>query len=231
MSEIKNPARLVELGQPSQLKVDLNRGIASLTKAAESHFQPHVCLNGPKGVEIIRLIAENPDGADTNIAIRSFPDGDGRDLWLNVSLSVFLGKLSSESYVTLSPRQAAYVVTQLPAESKRIVVEHLSAWFGEYRLEMQKGLEMIARQFATDRIFVADAHENRIFDIHGPNDSVEYSECGIIGNALFYAFFFGLTLFDRETEGYERIDGMLREIAANKKNVAEATFSLLQAIR
>ena len=57
MLESKAMNYLVELGESSRLKVDLNNSVASLYEAPENHFRPHVCLNGLEGVDVIKKIA------------------------------------------------------------------------------------------------------------------------------------------------------------------------------
>ena len=227
---------IVTLKEQSQLKTDLNLGVASLFKAKESHFQPHICLNGLEGIEILRRIAANPETAVTSFSISEFLNyGGGSDIWLNVNFYIYLNDTRSNHLVSLSPQQTAYIIINLSLESKETVLAKIKVWyFGYLKNKVIEGLEKIDKQFNEEKFFIADTHWNRIFDIHGDgggHDKVEYTEMGIIGKELFYKFFLGHTLFHHEQNRYERIDEMLLQMDKERKEAIEGVYGLMKALR
>ncbi len=230
----KNLWTLIALHEKSQLKVDLNRGIASLVGTPETHFQPHICLNKLEGVSLIQRIAEDPEGSDTEIWIGGQINGSSDDWWLNVKFSVFLNEISwPNSNVDLSPRQTSYIVSNLPPESKAMVVSSVQAWFqGKFVPDIQKAFQRITKQFTDGGALVAGVHKNRIFDIHDGDEGhegVEYTEMDIIGLELFWKFFLGHTLFHHGQNGYERIDSMLLKMEGERKAAIDTTLSILRS--
>ncbi len=227
---------IVKLKEDSQLKIDLNRGVASLFKAKESHFQPHICLNGLEGIKILHKIAENPETANTGFQIsEQLNYGGGSDIWLNINFYLHLDASWSNLGVKLSPRQTAYIVINLPQESKDIVLAKIKVWYFEYlKNKVIEGLEKIDKQFKEEKFFIADTHYNRIFDIHGDgggHDTVEYTEWDIIGSELFLKFFNGHTLLHHGQNGYERIDQMLLQMDKERIAAFEGVYGLMKALR
>lgn len=231
---------LFGFGEASQLKIDLNEGVASLFQAKESYFQPHVCLNEDKGVEVLRKIAENPGMADTSCLIDHKSIIYGKDIWLNVSFFILLksnvrpdGSYSAPS-VNLTPRQTAYVVQSMPAESQVIVLEKIKKWYLEkFLIETKKGLQTITEQFEKGDPLLKSDDGNRIFDIHGkrPIGDVPYTEWSIAGDNMFSSVFFGITFLDHGQDGYSRIDEILNEIDKKRKSTANSFLELSRALR
>ncbi len=227
---------LVELKKASQLKTDLNKGIAALLQADQSHFRPHLCLNGVTGIRVTQRIADNPELADTVVFISDKLNCSGDDAWLNVSFSVYLDEMSSESHVMLTPRQTAYVVMNLPLESRQIVVAKIEAWYQKHFLqEMQKGLDKITKQFKEGDLFLADTNRNRIFDIHGDgngHDTTPYTEWDIVGSELFLKLFFGHTCFHAVAgeDGYNRVDSLLTQLDRERVDAFQSLRGALQIL-
>jgi len=233
MTEEKNYS-LVKLGENLQLKTDLNLGIASLAEATESQFQPHLCLNGKEGVQVIRKVSLNPERANTEIWLNEhIIYGGGQDVWLNVNFSLFLDQICwPTNNARLSPRQTGYIVKNLPSKSQKIVLQKIKEWYLEKLLtNLNKGFETITEQFEKGDPLIESDHRNRIFDIHGDRHmDVEYTERGIIGDELFYPLFLGHTLFHHGQDGYERIDQLLSELDGERKAAADMTLGLLRAL-
>lgn len=227
---------LVELKKASQLKTDLNKGIAALLQADQSHFRPHLCLNGATGIKTIQKIAASPEQADTEVLISDQIKCDGDDAWLNVSFSVYLDEMSSESHVMLTPRQTAYVVMNLPPESRQAAAAKVEAWYQKHFLQkVQKGLDKITKQFKEGDLFLADTRRNRIFDIHGDgngHDTTPYTEWDIIGSELFLKLFFGHTCFHvmAGEDGYNRIDDMLAQLDRERVDAFQSLRGALQIL-
>lgn len=233
MSENQKISHLVDLGEESQLKVDLNEGIASLRRATESCFQPHICLNGEKGVKVIEKISQKPKQADTEFWIRELLIRGGGDLWLNIRFSVFLDQIRSPSNVAdLSPRQTGYIVKNLPAESRETVLLKVRSWYSKKFVgDIIKGLETINEQFEKGDPFLESDHRNRIFDIHGGRAmDVPYTELQIAGEELSWPFFVGFTMFDQGEEGYEKMDEFLMYINVQRKSTAEGALEIMRAL-
>ncbi len=224
---------LVSLGEKSQLKTDLNRGVAALAKASENCFRPHICLNKLDGIEVICKITQNPEQANTEFMIgQEIIYGGGSDLWLNVRFLIFLNTLSSNDLVQLSPRQTASVVVGLPQESKKTVLEKIKDWYFKYFSgKMREALEKITRQFNEGYLLAADDHENRIFDIHGGRYmDVPYTEWRIVGEELFERFFFGHTFFQHGQDGYNEIDSMFAVMEKQRKSAVNGMLGLMRLL-
>jgi hypothetical protein len=230
----KKDYRLVKLDERSQLKTDLNLGIASLAQATERQFQPHLCLNDEEGVHVIRKVSLDPKEANTEIWLNEQIDyGGGEDVWLNVKFSLFVDRISwPTNNARLSPRQTAYIVKNLPSESQKIALRKIKEWYLEKLLtNFKKGLETISEQFENGDPLIECDYRNRIFDIHGEHDmEVEYTEPGIIGDKLFYLLFVGHTLFHHEQDGYERVDRLLTMLDNERKAAIDVMSGILRTL-
>ncbi len=226
--------KLVTLKEASQLKEDLNRGVASLTSASESWFRPHLCLNGKEGLAVIERIARSPMSADTAFVILSHPIVYGDDLWLNVRFLVFVDQISYPNHVVeLTPRQTAYIVDHLPSESQAFVLEKVKAWyFDSFRERVLEGLHRITTQFESGDPLLKSDRENHIFDAHGGRCigmDIPYTEWGIAGENLFSALFHG-TCLDRDEYGYNRLDAILDRADRTRYDTAEGMIGLVRAL-
>ncbi len=234
MSEKEKSHHLVNLGEESQLKIDLNEGIASLQKATESQFQPHICLNKKEGVEVIKKISQNPKQANTQFLIRELIIRSQDDMWLNINFLVFLDKICfPDNVANLSPRQTGYIVKNLPVESQKIVLDKIKAWYsGKFLEEIKKGIETITKQFDKGNPLIDSDDGNRIFDIHGGRSmDVPYTELNIIGEELFWPLFCGITLFDHNQDGYKRVDGFLTNIDNQRESAVDSVIGLMKALK
>ena len=223
---------LADLKEPSQLKSDLNLGVASLKFAPEEWFQPHVCLNGKEGLAVIERIAERPETANTAFEILNHVIVSGDDLWLNVQFRAFLDQRSFPSEVVdLTPRQTAYIVERLPPESRALVLGKVQTWyFDHFRKNVLDGLNRIAAQFEGGDPLLKSDRENHIFDIHGGRCmDIPYAEWGIAGYELFGTLFHG-TCLDHDKESYDRLDGILNRADKMRKDTAEGMLELVRAI-
>ncbi len=238
---------LVKRGEESQLKIDLNKGVASLLKAGESCLRPHVCLNERGGVEVIGRIARDPENANTSFRIAERVNYGGHDgIWLNINFFVILEEelkdkktlFNETSSVSLSPRQSGYIAKNLPFDSGRLVKDKVRAWyFKKFLKELERGIGEITKQFNEDDLFVADVDDNKVFDIHKDGEmerlghsGIPYTEWDIIGNTLFCKIFFGRTPPPHE-QGYEQIDEMLMAMDRDTKMAADAMLSLVRMFR
>lgn len=210
---------VVSLGEGSRLKDDLNAGVASLFGARESYFQPHLSLNGEKGVAVLKKIACQPTQANTEFMIESLFDMSWSDAWLNVQFVVFLDRMSFPSCcVALSPRQTAYLVQNLPWQSKREVLAKIKKWYFEAFLsDIQKGLNAISRQFTNGDQLVDDYFDGRIFDIHSKRP-VPYTECMVVGEKLYWDF---LCAISSDTEELGTADILIEAGRGRQKDLAE----------
>lgn len=186
---------VVSLGEGSRLKDELNAGVASLFGARESYFQPHLSLNGENGVAVLKKIACQPTQANTEFMIESMFDMAWRDAWLNVRFVVYLDRMSfPDCCAQLSPRQTAYLVQNLPWQSKREVLAKIKNWYFEAFLsDIQKGLDTISRQFTNGDLLLDDYFDGRIFDIHSKRP-VPYTECPVVGEKLYFDFLCAVTM-------------------------------------
>lgn len=226
--------KLVNLKESSQLKEDLNRGVASLTSASESWFRPHLCLNGKEGLDVIERIARRPMSADTAFVILSHPIVHGDDLWLNVRFLVFVDQMSyPNDVVELTPRQTAFIVGHLPPESRALVLEKVKAWYlNTFRTNLLKGLERVTAQFEGGDPLLKSDRENHIFDVHGGRCvgvDIPYTEWGIAGENLFSALFHG-TCLDRDEHGYNRLDAILYRADKARHETAEEMIGLVRVL-
>lgn len=221
---MKRSSLLVKLGEDSQLKRDLNKGIASLFAATESWHQPHVCLNQEEGLEVIKQIAENPNPANTEFHFSLHPILSGREVWLNINFHVFLDNYTQPTNIVwLTPRQTSYIIRHLPDDSRATVLANAKAWYLEVvRKNVLEALETIDEQFEKGNPLLENDHENHIFDIHGGRMEIPYVEWGVVGENLFSSFFYG-TCLDYGTDGYARMD---RLIAGQYVAIKEAVRSL-----
>jgi len=202
---------LISLGEASPLKVVLNRAIAALLKASETVFQPHICLNGIEGVEVINRISANPETADTMFELVGYPIIYGDDIWLNTSFSVFLDEaVYPTNHVALTPRQSGFIVRRLSLSQQQVVVEKVKAWFLEvFRPNIEKGLEVISTQFNEGDPLVESDRENRIFDIHGGRLEIPYTEGRIVGLTLFKAVVWRAAPREGDKNDYQKADQLV----------------------
>ncbi|MFA5996229.1 MAG: hypothetical protein WC790_00690 [Candidatus Paceibacterota bacterium] len=227
-----DPGSLVLLGEASQLKNDLNRGVASLKSAPESWFRPHICLNGKEGVAVIEQIAASPETANTMFIVSSHPIVYGDDLWINVHFRIFVDQISYPNHVVeLTPRQTAHIVENLPLESRAFVLEKVKVWyFDSFRENILEGLHRIVAQFDEGSMLLKSDRENYVFDIHGGRSmEVPYTECGIAGANLFSALF-RVTCLDRDEGGYNRLDAILARADRARHDTAEGVIGLVRAL-
>ena len=217
---------VIRLGENSLLKTDLNRAVMALCEALESHFRPHVCLNGEEGVRVLEEISPT---SNTEVIIRPHLVVSGIDAWLNVKFDVFLNELTQPTNVAeLSPRQSAFVVQQLSGESRVAVLEKVKRWYFEYFLpRTQKALASITEQFASGEPMLASDDRNRIFDIHGGRYmDVPYTESGIVGGNLFWAVCFGRTMFEQGEDGLAHADQLILARHARQKDAVQDILGL-----
>lgn len=236
--ENENLATFIKLGEPSQLKRDINRGIAALPDAKEGWHRPHACLNRKDGAETIQKIAADPDAADTEIWLSEHSIVYGSDVWLNVVLGVALGHVSSTDSVQLTPRQTSYVVTHLPESSQRAVVDQVKAWWtGKMLPDLMAGLQKITDQLRNGDPLVCGTHANRVFDLHGGrlgHDKVPYTELGIVGEELAPSFLYGATCLEAMNmdlggpDGYDLADQFLADAESARRDTASGLLSLLR---
>ena len=230
----ENLGTIVELDEKSQLKADLNSGVSSLSKAEENYFQPHVCLNEKDGVKVIDRISQDPAGANTEFSLRCCLINSGSDAWLNVRFSVFIDEICyPTNHVLLTPRQTSYIVQRLPKESQQQVLRAVRAWYvGHFLKNMQKAMETITTQIEEGDLLLESDHNNRVFDIHGGWRSMDvpYTEWDIVGQNIAPLFLFGVTLFDREGDGYRRADDFLRSSDMRREDAIEGTLELVRTL-
>lgn len=203
---------MVNLGETSELKLALNRGIASLVDASKEMHKPHRCLNG-EGVGIISQIARNPDSADTSIYISSNPIISIHDgLWLNVYFFVFLGQHNSDTMVSLTPRQTSYIICNLPEEHRQAVVEMIKSWYVlTVKAQISRALEDVDQQMGSGDLLQASAHDNRVLDIHHDEEGLDvpYTEWYIVGSELFVCLILS-QLHRQNMSGYTNADNIIR---------------------
>jgi len=215
----KGSSELAQHGVGSNLKTDLNRGVAALLQADKEHLRPHRCLNGRGGAEIMRQIAENPDGADTSFSISAYPIADGYSgLWLNLRLVVFLGKMSSSSILRLSPRQTSHIIAGLPPESKKAVLDRIKEWYlVTFLPEIQAAISKVTKQVQAGDLLLEDAHDNRVLDNpeKRAGSSCPYTEWQIAGEEMFDAVL--SAAFGREEVAYPDMDEFLRAIDGRRR--------------
>ena len=234
MNKKEKNYNLVNLDEESQLKIDLNKGIASLQETTESHFQPHICLNRKEGMEVIRKISQDPERANTEFSFDELLIHFYGGVWLNISFFVYLDQICFPSNaVLLTPRQTGYIVRNLPEESQKVVLEKARIWFFEKFLEaIKEGLRTITEQFEKGDFLIESDRKNRIFDIHGERGiDIPYTEWRVIGDALFEPFFYGFTMFQREEDPYERIDKFLKDVDNQRILAVESALTLFRSLK
>ena len=226
---------LVALGEESELKIELNKGVASLQKADESCFQPHTCLNGVDGMRVITQISQGPEIANTEFWISDMTVCASGDIWVNIVFLVSLDQNSSNSVARLSPRQTAYIIKNLPDNLFGIVTEKVKRWHLErYLKNMERGLATITAQVEKGDYLLESCHGNRIFDVHDANHplSPPYTEWSIAGENLFPEFFYCHTIDgsrDRR-EGYEEMDRFIEASKLATKQRANQFVGALQTL-
>ena len=199
---------LSKLGESSQLRIDLNSGIAALQKAKEVCFHPHFCLNEDDGIKVIERISQNPEDANTKISIIDFSILSVGDFWLNIGFVVCLDKMSL--IAKLSPRQTGYIVQRLPQESQTTVLETVYNWyFQKFLPDLEQGLAAITRQLENGDYLMPGAYKNHVFDIQiAGSDGSPYVEEGIIGHRMFSQLFLGS--IELRQEPYKRMDDFMK---------------------
>jgi len=230
--------RLVKLGETSELKLQLNHGIASLSRATEPQFKPWVCLNDLNGIKVIRQISQDPDNANTEISLgERINHGGGDQLWLNVAFSVYLKELSSNSHVFLTPRQTSYMVCNLPPDLQKIVLEKVARWICEYFKEtLINGLARIEQQITEDKLLLKDSHFNRVFDLRSDDkesihNNFPYTEMEIVGEKLFWQMFFSVEdYYWQDEEKYRRLDQMIISKDRQTKQRAEEFVGAIRTL-
>ena len=201
---------LSKLGESSQLRIDLNSGIAALQKAKEVCFHPHFCLNGKEGVEVIERISQDPKTANTRISITESSILSVKGFWLNIGLAVSLDWMSSKEVVSLSPRQTSYIIQNLPKESQTTVLETVYNWYlQEFLPDLERGLAAVTRQMESRDYLRPGAYKNRVFDIQiAGSDGSPYVEERIIGDRMFSQLFLGS--IELRQEPYKRMDDFMK---------------------
>lgn len=214
---------LVSLGESSRLKNDLNAGIASLFGARESYSQPHLSLNGENGLAVLTKIAGDPQRANTEFMIESMFDMAWRDAWLNVRFTIFLDRMSfPDCCAQLSPRQTAYLVQNLPWQSKREVLAKIKNWYFEAFLsDIQKGLDTISKQFTNGDLLLDDYFDGRIFDIHSKRP-VPYTECPVVGEKLYFDFLCAISIANE----LQTADILIEAARGRQKDLADRLLAM-----
>jgi hypothetical protein len=219
---------VAELGKPSALKRDINRGIRALGDAPKSECRPHLCLNGEDGMLVLEAIARQGGEADTEHYIWPHVDVYADRIWMNVSLIVYLDELSSKDRVTLAPQQTAYLVQNLPPASQEEFLGKLRRWYaGKFMKDMQAGLKALKEQFESGELLVDDYFNGRVFDIHSER-KVEYTECKIVGEALYWNFLAAGTGFEGGDDLLEKADILIGSARARQRR---ATGAMIDALR
>lgn len=231
----KNISRLVVLGEESELKVKLNEGVASLKGAEKSYFQPHVCLNGMEGIEIIDQITQNPTGANTEVCITDMAICSANDIWANVMFVVFLNELSSNSIVCLTPRQTTYIVKNLPPEFSKAVLDQIKNWcLQRFLTDMEVGLNTIKAQLEKGDLLKKESHWNRIFDVPDESRTYDcpYTEGQIAGERLFSELAFGQGPNPSPDcrEGYETMDQIVMQSKMARTQRASQLVNAVQTL-
>lgn len=231
MNREEKLAILVHLGEVSRLKSDLNTAVAALFKAPDSHFRPHVGLNGIEGVGVLKKIEVD---SDTEFWMRPHLIVSLHDVWLNVKFGVFLDEMTWPTHVAdLSPRQSAYVIQSLPLESRAVVLARVKRWYLERFLpDIENGLASITEQFSSGDPLLASDYRNRIFDIHGERSvDVPYTEWEVVGENLFGPVFYGGTFLEYGQDGYERADRFIVGVRARQKAAVDGFLGLVRVLR
>jgi hypothetical protein len=222
-------AVVAELGEKSDLKADLNRGVALLRQATESHFRPHVCLNGEDGMQVLKLIAAKGANADTGWYLHPLVNVDVGRIWLNVRLLVNLSDRSNATQVLLSPQQTAHLVRTLPPASQAIILKKVREWYkGQFVKEMKEGLAALAKQFESDTLLVDDYFNGRVFDIHTKRD-VPYTECLVVGEELYWKFLAAGTCFESSEDLLDKADVLIETARARQRSAVDTAIGVLRS--
>jgi hypothetical protein len=243
MARERRLSEIVLVNEASPLKIDLNRGIASLTTAPDNAVRPHICLNDLQGVKLIELIALDPDSANTSIYITeklNYGANDGA--WLNLALGVYLKSAddqpgtiwSSATSFWLSPRQTGYIIKNLPPDSRQSFIGMITAWYQrEFLPGIKKALAAVEQQLTAGDPLAEGVHENRIFDIHKGkegHEGVEYTEVDVIGEKLFYKFFLGHTCLHVGHDGYNQVDELLLQMERERKEALGGMMAMFREL-
>ncbi|MBI2054978.1 MAG: hypothetical protein HYT39_02675 [Candidatus Sungbacteria bacterium] len=222
---------VVSHGESSLLKTDLNQAVMALAAAHESHFRPHVCLNGEDGV---RVIGEIMPTSNTAFHLWHHMIASGDDVWLNIILCVYLNDFCIPTNLArLSPRQSAYVIANLPAESRTAVLAKAKRWYLErFLADIKKGLDTITKQFEHGDPLLESDHRNRILDLHGERFSmgIPYTETWVVGEQLFWATCYGGTMFEHEEDGFLRADELITARRERQKGTVEAVVGVFRGL-
>jgi len=222
---------VVSHGESSLLKTDLNRGVVSLASAPNTYFHPHVCLNDEDGV---RVIGEITPASNTAFYLWHNMIASSDDVWLNITLVIYLKDACSTNCARLSPRQSAYIISNLPAESRTAFLAKAKRWYLEkFLVEMKKGLDVITEQFENGDPLLNSDRRNRIFDIHGERlvgVDIAYTEPDIVGNRLYYSVCLGGTMLEYGEDGFLRADELINVRRKRQKDAVEAVRGTLRGL-
>lgn len=227
----KDLGAVVSHGESSPLKADLNRGVMGLASASNTYFRPHVCLNDEDGVRIIREITPT-----SNTAIHLWHNmiASGDDVWLNLTLVVYLNDFCTPiNCARLSPRQSAYIISNLPNESRTAVLAKAKRWYLEkFLADIKKGLDTITDQFEHGDPLLQSDHRNRILDLHGERVSIDipYTETEVVGEHLFWSVCYGGTMFEHGEDGPLRADSLIAARRARQKGAVEAFVGVFREL-
>lgn len=226
----ENLGRLVAFKESSQLKTDLNRGVMKLRTPLESHFRPHICLNGEDGVKVL---GEITSASNTEVHFWHHMVASGDDVWLNIVLCVYLDSMRTPTNLArLSPRQSAYVISNLPAESRTTVLVMAKRWYLEkFLADIKRGLDTITEQFENGDPLLKSDHRNRILDLHGERSSsmdIPYTETEVVGEQLFWSVCHGGTFLEDGEDGFARADGLIIARRQRQKAAVDAVVGVLR---
>ena len=222
---------VVSHGESSPLKMDLNRGVISLASAPNTYFRPHLCLNDEEGV---RVISEISPTSNTAFHLWHSMIASGDDVWLNIVFVVHLNDFCMPTNCArLSPRQTAYIVSHLPAESRTTVLAKAKRWYLEkFLADMKKGLDTITEQFEHGNPLLESDHRNRILDLHGERHFADlpYTETEIVGEHLYWSVCEGGTMFEYGEDGLLRADGLIAARRARQKGTVGAVVGVFRGL-
>jgi hypothetical protein len=200
-------------------------------------LQPHLCLHGEEGLQVLQNIIAAGEKANTEFSFLCLPVASGSDFWLNIYFWVFLnGRCQPTNCVQLTPQQTSFIIRNLSEEWQKEVLAKAKAWYVEYlRGELLKGIDTITAQFEGGDPLLQSDHDNRIFDIHNATGvraeyNIPYTESEIAGEHLFWPFHTGFTLFDHGSDGYARMDEFLAAIIRRRKGAVDGAMTLLRGL-
>jgi hypothetical protein len=230
MTEVRL-SNLVKLDEASSLKTDLNRGVMGLSRDEESHFHPHVCLNGEEGFSVLKQVR---DESNTEFSIAHHVDVSGRRAWLNICFHVYLnGYWHPKDFAMLSPRQTSHIVANLPVDSRTLVLEKVKAWYhGEFLVDLKQGVDAITEQFEGGDLLLKSDNDNHIFDIHGERRmDVPYTECGIVGEHLYWGFLCAGTFFEQGDDLFRKGDELILGARRRQTRAVDDFLSVVNGMR